>query len=36
MKSELETANSMVDDFKFGFERAERKIKQLEIQDAMF
>lgn len=36
MLSELETSNSMVDDFKVGFERSERKIKQLEIQDAMF
>jgi hypothetical protein len=36
MKSELETSNNMVDDFKIGFERAERKIKQLEIQDNMF
>lgn len=31
MVSELETSNSMIDDFKLGVERAERKIKKLEI-----
>jgi|LakMenEpi03Aug12_release.lakeMendotaPanAssembly.Ray.scaffolds.fasta_scaffold127063_3 hypothetical protein len=36
IKAELETSSNMIDEFKIGSERAERKIKQLEIQDAMF
>ena len=34
-KGELELSRGMIDDFKKNFEKAERQIKKLEIQNAL-